>query len=160
MGQQTTRRAPGLRFDESNKIRLMGVALALLGAAYTVVAVQYGIGVGGGAVEAGALPFALGILLTLLSAMLALAPGTSGASEPKPQERRRQFLEARRFFAAIVGYAAVVTLIGFVLGTAIGVMLLLRYIFQYAWPRAVIAGVVMAGCGYLIFDVVLAVQLP
>lgn len=161
MTQQDPQRQSPSPFSPARKVQLAGVLLALLAAAYTSTAVDYGIGLSDGTVEAGVLPFVLGIVLFVLSIALVAFPG-----EPRTQDEadrleiRRRLGEAARFFVAFVGYVALVTLIGFPVGTAIGVPLTLRFVFGYSWGRAIVAGLLMAGLGYALFDTVLGVQLP
>jgi hypothetical protein len=153
---------PRAGLGPATKVRLLGLMLAALATVYTLSALQYGTSIRGGEVEAGVLPLLLGLLLGVLSLALIVSPGEVPADEDAGDrsERRREFAESARFFGAIVGYGAVVTLVGFPLGTGLGVPLLLRFVFGYAWPRAVVAGAAMAGLGYLLFAQLLGVQLP
>lgn len=145
------------------KRKLQLVALALIGLAlvYSKAALSYGIGMRGGNVEAGVAPLFFGGTLIILSILLIVTAHKQAPPDSKgTKERRAEVGTAIRFFGALVVYALLVSLIGFLLATFVAVGGMLRLFFSYSWRRAILyAGILTLAC-YLIFDLALGVNLP
>lgn len=143
------------------KLQLLGLALIGLAIVYGRVALSYGAAMGGGTVEAGAVPLILAATLGVLSVLLIV---TAHRQEPtdatKTRERRREVATAARFFGALVGYVLLVSFVGFLPATLVSVAAILRFFFSYSLRRtALYAGALTLVC-YLIFDLALGVRLP
>lgn len=143
------------------KLQLTGIVLALVAVAYAKTAIGYGVGISNGTVEAGVLPFALGGLLLVLSVLLIFTRDAGRPADPEEAvERRRELREAAKFFAALLVYVALVTLVGFAMATLLGATGTLRFVFNYSYRRAVMYGAGLTVLLYLLFTSALGVQLP
>lgn len=155
--------AGGRLMTYRRKLQLMGLALAVLAVGYAKTALSYGVAVTGGTVEPGVLPLLLGGLLLALSVLLVFTrnpqPDAAAGAQDSTQ-RRREFAESARFLGALIAYVALVTLIGFLIATLVGVSGILRFVFNYSYRRSLLYGVGMTVICYLLFTVVLRVQLP
>lgn len=146
---------------QRRKLQFMGLALAVLAVAYARTALSYGVDVTGRTVEPGALPFLLGGLLLLLSVLLMVtADRKSAPDEQGSKDRRRAFTRSAQFFLALVGYVALVTLIGFLIATLVGAAAILRLLFKYSYRLATLYAVGVTLLCYAVFVLALGVRLP
>jgi putative tricarboxylic transport membrane protein len=138
-----------------------GLALLVFGVGYAAVAWRhypYWSSTGPGS---GFLPIWVGAVMTALALLLVLSaarPATGPEARWLP--RGRGLVRLVVVVAAIAVFVAVMDLIGMVLGSALFLFAILRFLERYPWPWAVGIAVGVAGLIYGVFTYWLQVPFP
>lgn len=101
-----------------------------------------------------AFPILLSVILTVLSLVLVFRPGENGEWPEK-----RVVIKLGCVLLVLLVYALLFTRLGFLITTFFAVFSLSR-LFDAAWPKALLAGVLMALGSYYLFTLGLGISLP
>lgn len=101
-----------------------------------------------------AFPILLSVILTVLSLVLVFRPGENGEWPEK-----HVVIKLGCVLLVLLVYALLFTRLGFLITTFFAVVSLSR-LFDAAWPKALIAGVLMALGSYYLFTLGLGISLP
>jgi len=133
--------------------RIVGLVLLAFSIWYGVTARTYEASFGDPLGPA-ALPMMLSVPAGLLSLALILRP------DPEPQwATGRPLLRQLAAVAVLIGYAMLLDTLGFILATALGVMLLGR-LLQSTWMKSALSGLVTSVVLFVAFDMLLGLPLP
>lgn len=108
--------------------------------------------------DSGFFPLSLAVMLAMLSALIVFAtwlPGTRATAPPSWQGAGRVALEA----AALVAYVAVLDWLGYLLASALVMLLYLRVLERVGWGVSLATTMVSVVASYLLFQR-LGVPLP
>ena len=110
----------------------------------------------------GFFPFWLGILMALLSVLLFVDASRRPAAkdEPAPFPSRPALISVVIILASLGVYAFLMEVAGYILDTFLLVLLLLGVVEKEKWQTTLIVAVLITGILYLIFQVLLGVNLP
>ncbi|TBW53315.1 tripartite tricarboxylate transporter TctB family protein [Marinobacter halodurans] len=134
--------------------RILGIALIGLAAFAAFKATQFQVTFSYEPVGPKAFPILLSVVLAALSLVLVFRPGEDGAWPDK-----RVALKLAAVLVVLLVYALLFTRLGFLVTTFFAVLSLAR-LFGAGWPKALLAGVLMAlGSNYL-FTLGLGISLP
>ena len=116
----------------------------------------------GGAPSAGLFPCLGGITLFILSAVNLLKGWREGGGAaapkffPRPESRRKIVL----LLSGLLAYGFALTYLGFFLTTFLFMLFLLKAIEPQRWARTLITSFSVSAAAYILFEVLLKVQLP
>ena len=106
------------------------------------------------------LPFWLGLVMALLAAMLLVgAMRASDAGEPW-LPRGEGLHRIALVLGATIAYVALLDLVGMTIGTALFLIVLVRWPDRQPWPTAIAVGIAVAVLNYVVFTRWLRVPLP
>lgn len=112
--------------------------------------------------EAGLFPCAAGVFLLVLSLMYFLkiwwTQGEWGKTEPLP--RGKDFHRVMGLLVALVGYAALLEPLGFILASIALTAVVLRLLHMRSWGSTLLISVLAAAVSYFLFGVILGVPFP
>ena len=112
----------------------------------------------------GFFPTWYGVAMVALSLALivgnVLKPKSKSATKPTGNVDWQAAGRALGTWAAFAGSVALMGLLGFVLSFALFTFVIVAFVFKRSWVTAAITGIVAALAFYVIFPVVLEVQLP
>jgi putative tricarboxylic transport membrane protein len=128
-----------------------GGSLAVLG----IVALVEALRLRDGWTGARLMPAVVGVMLLLLGAAHARAPGLAGAW-PDAAGRRRVV----SLFVLLVLYVGLLPPLGFLLATGLFALPLVRTLGTTSWPRAALAAAGIAGASHVVFKHWLGMPLP
>ena len=143
-----------------NADRITAVLLLAFSAAFSAGALKYYSWWGSGGPGSAFLPFWLGICMALLAAMLlarSLREREPGAEWLPRGEGLRHMLVVLAVTAAFV---ALMKAIGMIVGTALFLVVLIRYLGRHPWWMTVAIAAAAAGFNYLVFAYWLRVPFP
>ena len=140
--------------------RIAGAALLALAVGFSAGALKYYTYWGPGGPGSGFLPFWLGLAMGALALLLFV-----GAT--RSREAGAPWLPAgaglRRLavvLAATTAFVALLNVVGMILGTALFLVTLLRFLEGYGWPVTLGVAAVTAGINYFVFTYWLRVPFP
>jgi len=140
--------------------RIAGAALLALAVGFSAGALKYYTYWGPGGPGSGFLPFWLGLAMGALALLLFV-----GAT--RSREAGAPWLPAgaglRRLavvLAATAAFVALLNVVGMILGTALFLVTLLRFLEGYGWPVTLGVAAVTAGINYFVFTYWLRVPFP
>jgi len=110
----------------------------------------------------GFLPFWLGILMAILSILLFVDAWRRPAArdEPAPFPSRQALINIVLILIGLGMYAFLMEIAGYILDTVLLVLLLLGVVEKEKWATTLIVAVVITAALYVIFQVLLGVNLP
>jgi len=140
--------------------RIAGAALLAFAVAFSVGALRHYTYWGPGGPGSGFLPFWLGLAMAALALLLFVGATRSGdpGSPWLPAGAGLKRLAA--VLAATVVFVALLNVVGMILGTAIFLVALLRFLEGYGWPVTLGVATVTAGINYFVFTHWLRVPFP
>jgi putative tricarboxylic transport membrane protein len=140
--------------------RVTAVLLLALSVAFTAGALKYYSWWGPGGPGSAFLPFCLGIVMALLALLLLVrslqAKNPGAAWLPRGQGLRDMLV----VLLATVLFVALLKVVGMVLGTALYLAVLIRYLGRHPWWVTVAVAVAAAGFNWLVFVHWLHVPFP
>ncbi|WP_304526253.1 tripartite tricarboxylate transporter TctB family protein [Halomonas sp. I5-271120] len=134
--------------------RLLGIVLIGLAAFVAVQAIQLEVPFSYEPVGPRAFPLGLSILLAGLSLVLIFKPGADGH-----WPNRALSIRLLLVLGLLLAYAMLFTRLGFV-PTSLMVVAALARLFDATWIKALITGVLMSACSYVLFTEGLGIALP
>jgi len=143
-----------------NADRIAGAALLACSVAFSAGALKYYTYSGPGGPGPAFLPFWLGVIMSVLAGLLLL--GALRSSEPGAEWMPQG--EGRRRLAVVLGvtiaFVALLNFVGMILGTALFLIVLMRYLDRNPWPLTLSVAGATAGLNYLVFTYWLRVPFP
>lgn len=140
--------------------RIAGAALLVFAAAFSVGALRYYPYWGPGGPGSGFLPFWLGLAMGALALLLFVGALRSGDAGAPWLPVGKGFRRLAVVLAVTVAFVALLNVVGMVLGTALFLVALLRFLEGYGWRLTLGVAVVTAGINYLVFTYWLQVPFP
>ncbi|WP_458525647.1 tripartite tricarboxylate transporter TctB family protein [Onishia taeanensis] len=134
--------------------RLLGIVLIGLAAFVAVQAIQLEVPFSYEPVGPRAFPLGLSILLAGLALVLVFKPGADGHWPSRALTIRLLLV-----LGLLLAYAMLFTRLGFV-PTSLMVVAALARLFDATWIKALITGVLMSACSYVLFTEGLGIALP
>ncbi len=107
-----------------------------------------------GAPGPSAFPWVMLALLAVLSLVLFFRSGSRENEKPKDSLKEAMFI-----FGAMALYFVLVPVIGFLVGTFVGITLFLRITVK-SWPKCLITAGLTAAVLYVLFKVIFHISLP
>lgn len=113
---------------------------------------------GEGGPGSGFLPFWLGVVMAALAVLLLVRKPIGGAVDwlPRGEGRKRVLV----VIGATAVFIAALKIIGMVLGTALYLIVLMRFLGRHRWPLTLAVAAGAAGINYLVFAYWLRVPFP
>ncbi len=102
------------------------------------------------------MPAMIGVVLILLGVAHLAVPAVDRLAWPDATSRRRVTL----MFGVLVIYVAVLPSLGFLLATALFVLILLRGLGTFSWARTIVLTAAIASVSHLVFKHWLGMPLP
>ena len=140
--------------------RITAAALLAFGVAFAAGALKYYAYWGPGGPGPAFLPFWLGVVMALLAGLMlasALKSRDPGAAwMPHGEERKRVLV----VLAVTGAFVALLNVVGMVLGSALFLVVLMRFLDRNPWPLTLSVAVAAAGINYAIFTYWLRVPFP
>lgn len=139
---------------------ITALVLLVFGVAYAVVAVRsypYWSETGPGS---GFLPVWLGAAMAVLALLLLVGASWAGAAGGNWLPEGRGLARLVVVILATAVFVAVMDVVGMVLGSALFLLGILRFLERYSWPYALGIAVVVAAVNYAIFTYWLQVPFP
>ena len=142
-----------LRADRVTASLLLASAVA-----FSAGALKYYPYWGEGGPGSGFLPFWLGVVMAALAVLLLVRKpiGESVDWLPHGEGRKRVLV----VIAATAAFIAALKIIGMVLGTALYLIVLMRFLGRHRWPLSLAVAAAAAGINYLVFAHWLRVPFP
>ena len=140
--------------------QVTALVLLVFGVAYAVVAVRsypYSTETGPGS---GFLPVWLGAAMAVLALLLLAGASRAGAAGGNWLPEGRGLARLVVVVLATAVFVAVMDVVGMVLGSALFLLGILRFLERYSWPYALGIAVVVAAVNYAIFTYWLQVPFP
>jgi hypothetical protein len=140
--------------------RITAALLLAFAVAFSAGALKYYPYWGEGGPASAFLPFWLGLVMSALAVlMLVRRPRAADAAVdwvPRGEGRRRVLV----VMAATVAFVALLKILGMVIGTALYLALLIRYLGRHAWWVTILVAAAAAGFNWLVFAHWLHVPFP
>ena len=140
--------------------RIAGAVLLALAVAFSAGALRYYTYTGPGGPGSAFVPFWLGVLMTVLAAMLLAgalrAPDAGPEWLPRGEGLRRLLL----VLGVTIALVALLKVLGMILGTMLFLIVLLRRLDRIPWPLTLSVAAATAGLNYLVFTHWLRVPFP
>ena len=106
------------------------------------------------------LPFWLGLVMALLAALLLAGAWRSRGPEEAWLPRGEGLKRLAGVLGATIALVALLNVIGMVLGTALFLIVLMRFLDRTPWPLTLTLAVAVAGINFLVFTRWLGVPMP
>jgi hypothetical protein len=138
--------------------RVTAVLLLASAVAFSAGALKYYPYWGDGGPGSAFLPFWLGVAMAGLAVLLLLRKPVGEAIDwlPRGEGRKRVLV----VIGATAAFIAALKIIGMVLGTALYLIVLMRFLERHRWPLTVAVAAAAAGINYLVFAHWLRVPFP
>jgi putative tricarboxylic transport membrane protein len=140
--------------------RITAGALLALAVAFSAGALKYYAWWGSGGPGSAFLPFWLGVVMALLALMMLIR----NLKEKNPGEAWLPRGEGLRHMLVVLGvtvvFVAALKVVGMILGTALFLVVLIRYLGRHRWWLTVAIAVAAAGLNWLVFVHWLRVPFP
>ena len=140
--------------------RIAGAVLLALAVAFSAGALKSYTYAGPGGPGSAFVPFWLGVLMTVLAAMLLAgalrAPDAGPEWLPRGEGLRRLLL----VLGVTIALVALLKVLGMILGTVLFLIVLLRRLDRIPWPLTLSVAAATAGLNYLVFTHWLRVPFP
>jgi hypothetical protein len=138
--------------------RVTAVLLLACSLAFSAGALKYYPYWGEGGPGSGFLPFWLGLAMAALAALLLVRKPINDTADWLPHgEGRKRVLVV---IGATAAFIAALKIIGMVLGTALYLIVLMRFLERHRWPLTLAVAAAAAGINYLVFAYWLRVPFP
>lgn len=145
-----------------NADRIAGAALLAFAVAFSAGALKYYTYWGPGGPGSAFLPFWLGVVMAVLSGLMLVSAvrardSAAGAEElPRGEGLKRVWVVV----AVTTAFVALLNVVGMILGTALFLIVLMRFLDRNPWPLTLAVAVVTAGLNYAVFTYWLRVPFP
>ena len=141
-----------------NTDRITAVLLLIVSAAFAAGALRYYKWWGHDGPGSAFLPFWLGVVMAVLAAMMLLRKTTGSSVSLFPEgEARNRVLVVLGITAAFI---ALLKVLGMVVGTALFLIVLVRYLGRHRWWVTIAIALAAAGLNWLVFVRWLRVPMP
>ncbi len=140
--------------------RIAGAALLAFAVAFSVGALRHYTYWGASGPGSAFLPFWLGVVMAGLAGLLLLGALRSSVAGPAWLPRGQGLRRLGIVLAVTIAFVALLKVVGMILGTALFLVALLRFLEGYRWSVTLGVAVLAAGANYLVFTYWLRVPFP
>lgn len=140
--------------------RITGAALLALGIAFSAGALKHYSYWGENGPGPAFLPFWLGLAMAGLACLLWVGAWRSGEPGPSWLPRGQALQRFAGVLGATIALVALLGVVGMVLGTALFLIVLMRFLDRTPWVLALTVAVAVAGINFLVFTRWLKVPMP
>jgi len=139
---------------------IAGAALFALAVAFSVGALKHYSYWGENGPGPAFLPFWLGLVMAVLASLLLASAWRSRRPEEEWLPRGEGLKRLGGVLSATIALVALLNVIGMVLGTALFLIVLMRFLDRTPWPLTLTLAVAVAGINFLVFTRWLGVPMP